>query len=81
MLCGTLRNIPHLHNECGEHSTKYCQSPQNTIMNLNNVMLAFMLWSTQQGCKVRWVDLEMVTFLVPASPLLLGYGNTRFSIR
>jgi hypothetical protein len=36
VFCGTaniLQNGPHIHPECEEHSTKYCQSPCGSKLN------------------------------------------------
>jgi hypothetical protein len=41
MLCGNdiiIQNILHIQTECGEYSTKECQSHINIVMELNNVM-------------------------------------------
>jgi hypothetical protein len=52
MLCGIdniMQNIPHIHTECGEYSTKYCQS------HITLLWIRIMLWAPH---------LFTITFLV-----------------
>ena len=47
MVCGTgniPHNIPHIETVCEEYYVEYCQSHNDTVMNLNNFMLTWTSW-------------------------------------